>query len=60
MFGDLAKGCVVGDAGGEKIDSSREFRFDYAQVALRMIFRFAYTSNANLGRALSVLKTAAA
>ena len=59
LFGDITKGCVVGERKERRIETSKDFRFDYDQVAVRMIFRFAYSSNANIGRAISVLKTAA-
>ena len=43
-----------------RIVASKDFRFDYDQTAIRMTFRFAYSTNANIGRALCRLVTAAA
>lgn len=60
IFGDITKGCVVGERGERKISVSDDFRFDYDQKAVRMTFRFAFATNSNIGRAISVLKTAAA
>jgi len=60
LFGDLNLGCVVGERGQRSIVASEHFRFNYDQVAVRMTERFAFATNANIGRALSVLKTAAA
>jgi len=59
LFGDITKGCVVGERMERKISVSDDFKFDYDQKAVRMTFRFAYATNANIGRAISVLKTAA-
>lgn len=59
LFGDITKGCVVGERMDRKISVSDDFRFDYDQKAIRMTFRWAYATNANIGRAISVLKTAA-
>jgi len=58
-FGDVAKACVVGERMGREIAMSEHFRFNYYQVAIRMVERFAYNTNANLGKALTVLVTAA-
>jgi len=60
IFGDVAKGCVVGQRLERRIVSDKSFRLNYDQTAVRMTFRFAYNTNANIGRAIAVLKTAAA
>lgn len=59
LFGDLRLGVVVGERGQYRMDVSDDFRFDYDQVAVRMVFRFAMNTNANIGRALCAIKTAA-
>ena len=58
LFGDLRLGVVVGERGDYRMDVSNDFRFDYDQVAVRMVFRFAMNTNANIGRALVCIKTA--
>jgi HK97 family phage major capsid protein len=60
LFGDPKLGAVFGERMQRKISASPEFRFNYDQVAIRMTFRIALGTNANIGRALCVLKTAAA
>ncbi len=60
LFGDLRLGVVIGERGQYRMDVSDDFRFDYDQVAVRMVFRFAMNTNANIGRALCAIKTAAA
>ena len=60
LFGDITKGCMVGERNERRIAVSDDFKFDYDQKAVRMTFRFAFATNANIGRAISVLKTAAA
>ncbi len=59
LFGDLRLGVVIGERSDYRMDVSDDFRFDYDQVAVRMIFRFAMNTNANIGRALCAIKTAA-
>lgn len=60
LFGDPSLACVVGERGQMRLDSSPDFKFDYDQVAIRLIFRFAFATNENIGRALVRIKTAAA
>lgn len=60
LFGDVRKACVVGERLQRRIVASKEFRFDYDQTSIRMTFRFAYSTNSNIGRALCRLVTAAA
>ena len=59
LFGDIRLGCAVGERGEMRLDSSEDFRFDYDQVAVRMIWRFAFNTNANIGRALVQIKSKA-
>lgn len=59
LFGDIRLGCAVGERGEMRLDSSEDFRFDYDQVAVRMIWRFAFNTNANIGRALVRIKSKA-
>lgn len=58
LFGDLPKAMLVGQRGGAELATSADFRFDYDQIAVRYLFRFAYGTDANLGRAACKLKTA--
>lgn len=60
LFGDPKLGAVFGERLQRRISASEHFRFNYDQVAVRMTFRIALGTNANIGRALCVLKTAAA
>jgi HK97 family phage major capsid protein len=60
LFGDPTLAAVVGERTQRSIVASKEFRFNYDQTAIRMTFRFAYSTNANIGRACSRLVTAAA
>jgi HK97 family phage major capsid protein len=60
MFGNLAQGIVIGERMTRRIVRDDSFRFNYDQVALRLTERFAYATNANIGHAIAVLKTAAA
>lgn len=59
LFGDVTQGCVVGERLERRINTSEHFRFNYDQIAVRMTFRFALGTNANIGRALCRLVTAA-
>ena len=60
MFGNLAQGIVVGERMTRRIVRDDSIRFAYDQIALRLTERFAYNTNANIGHAIAVLKTAAA
>lgn len=59
LFGDPRLACVVGEKNDMRLDTSKDFRFDYDQVAVRLVFRFAFNTNANIGRALVRMVTAA-
>lgn len=59
LFGDITKGCVVGERKDRKIVTSQDYHFNYDQTAVRMTWRFAFGTNSNIGRALCKLKTAA-
>ena len=58
-FGDITKACVVGERLTRRIVTDSSFRFNYDQLTIRMTERFAYNTNANIGKALCVLATAA-
>ncbi len=57
LFGDPRLAVVIGERGGDRIETSRDFKFDYDLVTVRYIFRFAWATNANLGKALARLIT---
>ena len=59
LFGDLPGGMLVGERGTANLAVSNDFRFDYDQAAVRYLFRFAYATDANIGRAIGRLTTAA-
>lgn len=59
LFGDITKGCVVGERKARQIVTSKDYHFNYDQTAVRMTWRFAFGTNSNIGRALCRLKTAA-
>lgn len=59
LFGDVTLGAVFGERLNRRIDVSSDFRFDYDQLAVRMTFRIAYGTDANIGRALTRIVTAA-
>jgi HK97 family phage major capsid protein len=56
-FGDMNMGYIFGERGGERLDASRDFRFDYDQTALRWIERIAGNSNAQIGKAITKITT---
>lgn len=58
-FGDPSMAAIVGERMERRIRTSEEFRFNYDQTAIRMTERIALGTNANLGKALCVLVTAA-
>jgi HK97 family phage major capsid protein len=60
LFGDLPNAMLVGERGVANLSVSNDFRFDFDQAAVRYLFRFAFGTDANLGRAAARLKTAAA
>lgn len=60
LFGDLRLGCKVGEVGQRSIKTSEEYRFNQDQLAVRMTERFAWNTNANIGRAICKISTAAA
>jgi HK97 family phage major capsid protein len=60
LYGDVKLGCIFGERNQMRLDSSKDFRFDYDQIAVRMIFRVAMGTNSDIGRALCVIKTPAA
>lgn len=60
LFGDMRLGMVFGERRARQIVTDKSFRFNYDQTAIRMTFRIAMGTNANIGRALCVLKTPAA
>lgn len=59
LFGDLPNAMLVGERGEASLATSQDFRFDYDQTAVRYLFRLAFGTDANLGRAAARLKTAA-
>jgi len=59
LFGDLPMGMLVGERGTAELAVSPHHRFDYDQQTVRYAWRFAYSTDANIGRAIARLKTAA-
>lgn len=59
LFGDPRMGCVCGERLNRRIVTDSSVRFNYDQTAIRMTFRFAFNTNANIGHALCRIVTAA-
>lgn len=59
LFGDIKLGCKVGEVGQRTIRTSEEYRFNQDQLAVRMTERFAWNTDANIGRAICKITTAA-
>lgn len=60
LYGDPVLGSVFGERLNRRIALSKDFKFDYDQTVVRMTFRIALGTNANIGRALCAIRTAAA
>jgi HK97 family phage major capsid protein len=60
LYGDPVLGSVFGERLGRRVALSKDFKFDYDQTVVRMTFRIALGTNANIGRALCAIRTAAA
>ena len=59
LFGDLPNAMLVGERGTAELAISDQYRFANDQTSVRYLFRFAFQTDANLGRAAARLKTAA-
>lgn len=60
LFGDVKLGSVFGERLTRSIKVSEHYGFNTDQQYVRMTFRIALGTNSNIGKAIAVLKTAAA
>lgn len=58
LFGDVNLAAVVGERLTREMATSEHFRFNQYQLALRVVERFAFNTNANIANAISRLETA--
>lgn len=60
IVGDPRLGCVVGERLGMSLETSKDFKFDYDLIAVKLVWRMGYGDNSDIGRAVCVIKTASA